>query len=242
MLIVIPSVSMSRVGDAAVFRVSSFNHNTTQQLLQHLDAARARAPSRLRGIVLDLRGDAGGLLDQAVSLADIFIHGGPIAATTGRHPASRQLFEASGDGPVADMPIVVLINGGSASASEIVAAALQDAGRAVVVGSSSFGKGTVQTVAPLPNGGELTLTWAVLLAPSGYPLNRHGVVPTLCTSDLGDDGEALRIAMGRAGSASLSHVITPAAKLAADASGTAGAARPDLTGGPGSLLSGAGAP
>jgi carboxyl-terminal processing protease len=292
MLIVIPSVSMSRIGDVAVFRVSSFNHNTTQQLLQYLAAARGRAPSRLRGIVLDLRGDAGGLLDQAVSLADIFIHGGPIAATTGRHPASRQLFEASGDSPVADMPIVVLINGGSASASEIVAAALQDAGRAVVVGSSSYGKGTVQTVAPLPNGGELTLTWAVLLAPSGYPLNRHGVVPTLCTSDLGDDGQALRIAIGRAGSVSLSpltprpraslseadwselrrscperlgdhpidmtvaeqlladpelfsqamHIITPTAKLAADASGTAAAVRPDLTGVPGSLLSGTRAP
>src|SRR5262249_17465035 len=159
--------------------------------LQYLAAVRGRSPSGLRGIVLDLRGDAGGLLDQAVSLADIFIHGGPIAATTGRHPASRQLFQASGASPPAGMPLVVVVNGGTASASEIVAAALQDAGRAVVVGSSSYGKGTVQTVAPLPNGGELTLTWAVLLAPSGYPLNRHGVVPTLCTSDLRDDGEAL---------------------------------------------------
>ncbi len=286
-LIVAPSVSMSRAGDVAVFRVSTFNQNTTQRLLQYLAAA--QASSRLQGIVLDLRGDAGGLLDQAVSLADVFILRGPIAATTGRHPASRQLFETSGDSPVPQMPIVVLINGGSASASEIVAAALQDAGRAVVVGSSSYGKGTVQTVAPLPNGGELTLTWAVLLAPSGYLLNGHGVVPTLCTSDLGDDGQALRIAMERAGSGSVSpltprpraslseadwsqlrrscperlgdhpidmtvaehlladpdlfgqamHVITPTAKLAADASGPAGAAaRPDLTGGPGSLLSG----
>jgi carboxyl-terminal processing protease len=292
-LIVMPSVSMSRAGDVAVFRVSNFNHNTTRQLLQYLVAAQARAPEGLRGIVLDLRGDAGGLLDQAVSLADVFILGGPIAATTGRHPASRQLFEASGDSVVPHLPIVVLINGGSASASEVVAAALQDAGRAVVVGSSSYGKGTVQTVAPLPNGGALTLTWAVLIAPSGYSLNGHGVVPTLCTSDLADDGQALRIALERAGSASLSpltlrpraslseadwsqlrrscperlgdhaidisvaerlladpdlfsqavRVITPTAKLAAGASGTAGpAAKPDLTGSRGSLLSGTHAP
>jgi carboxyl-terminal processing protease len=187
------------------------------------------------------------------------------------------------------MPIVVLINGGTASASEVVAAALQDAGRAVVVGSSSYGKGTVQTVAPLPNGGDLTLTWALLVAPSGYLLNGHGVVPTLCTSDLTDDGQALQIALERAGSVSLSplmlrpraslseadwsqlrrscperladhaidmtvaerlladpelfsqavHVIGPTAKLAAGASGTAGSAvGSDLTGSPGSLLSG----
>jgi carboxyl-terminal processing protease len=207
-LIVVPSVSMNRAGDVVLFHVSTFNQNTTQQLLQYLAAAQGQGLSRLRGIVLDLRGDAGGLLDQAVSLADVFIASGPIAATTGRHPSSRQLFEASGDSVVPQMPIVVLINGRSASASEVVAAALQDAGRAVVVGSSSFGKGTVQTVAPLPNGAELTLTWAVLLAPSGYSLNGHGVVPTLCTSDLGDDGEALRIALARAGSMSLSP-LTP---------------------------------
>jgi carboxyl-terminal processing protease len=292
-LIVMPSVSMSRAGDVAVFRVSSFNQNTTRQLLQYLAAARAQAPSRLRGIVLDLRGDAGGLLDQAVSLADVFILDGPIAATTGRHPASHQLFQASGDSLEPHLPIVVLINGGSASASEVVAAALQDAGRAVVVGSSSYGKGTVQTVAPLPNGGALTLTWAVLIAPSGYSLNGHGVVPTLCTSDLGDDGQALRTALERVGSMSLSplmprpraslseadwsqlrrscperlgdhaidmtvaerlladpdlfsqavHVITPTATLAADASGTVAAtARPNLTVGRGSLLSGTHAP
>jgi carboxyl-terminal processing protease len=91
-----------------------------------------------------------------------------------------------------------LINGGSASSSEIVAAALQDAGRAVVVGSASYGKGTVQTVLRLPNDGELTLTWAQLVAPSGYLLHQHGVVPTLCTSDLGDDDRFVQIAMQRA--------------------------------------------
>jgi carboxyl-terminal processing protease len=141
------------------------------------------------------------LLDQAVSLADVFITKGPIVATVGRHPASRQLFEASGDSLAPRLPIVVLIDGGSASAAEIVAAALQDAGRAVVVGSASYGKGTVQTVLRLPNDGELTLTWAQLVTPSGYLLNRHGVVPTLCTSDLGDDDRAIQIAVQRAAAA-----------------------------------------
>jgi carboxyl-terminal processing protease len=199
-LIMMPTVRMSRDGDIAVFRIASFNQNTTRQLVQYLAGALQGPQPKLRGIVLDLRGDPGGLLDQAVSLANVFIAGGPIAATTGRNPASRQLFEATGDSLAPRIPIIVLINGGSASASEVVAAALQDAGRAVVVGSSSYGKGTVQTVIRLPNGGELTLTWALLLAPSGYLLNGHGVVPTLCTSDLGGDGQSLQLALERANS------------------------------------------
>jgi len=91
----------------------------------------------------------------------------------------------------------VLINGASASSSEIVAAALQDVGRAVIVGSASYGKGTVQTVLRLPNDGELTLTWAQLVTPSGYLLHEHGVIPTLCTSDLGDDDNSVQIALQR---------------------------------------------
>jgi carboxyl-terminal processing protease len=138
------------------------------------------------------------LLDQAVSLSDVFIPNGPIVATVGRHPASRQFFEASGDSVAPQIPVAVLINGGSASSSEIVAAALQDVGRAVVIGSSSYGKGTVQTVLRLPNDGELTLTWAQLVTPSGYPLHEHGVVPTLCTSDLGDDDRSVQMAIQRA--------------------------------------------
>src|SRR5213079_3754703 len=119
-----------------------------------------------------------------------------------RHPASHQYFAASGHSVASQVPIVVLINGGSASSSEIVAAALQDAGRAVVVGSASYGKGTVQTVLRLPNDGELTLTWAQLVAPSGYLLHEHGVVPSLCTSDLGDDDGSVQIAIQRAAASS----------------------------------------
>ena len=141
----------------------------------------------------------------------MFIPNGPIVATVGRHPASRQFFEASGDSIAPQIPVVVLINGGSASSSEIVAAALQDVGRAVVVGSASYGKGTVQTVLRLPNDGELTLTWAQLVAPSGYLLHEHGVVPTLCTSDLGDDDRFVQIAIQRAAA---SPAAAPAATRA----------------------------
>jgi carboxyl-terminal processing protease len=163
----------------------------------------------LAGIVLDLRGNPGGLLDQAVSLVDLFITKGPIIATVGRHPASHQYFAATGHASAPTIPLVVLVNGGSASAAEIVAAALQDVGRAVVIGSSSYGKGTVQTVMRLPNDGELTLTWARLVTPSGYYLQSHGVVPTLCTSALSDDDRSLDAALRNAdpatGSASLAQ-------------------------------------
>ena len=196
-LIVIPTVTMVRDGGIVVFHVTSFNQNTTQQIVEDLEAVEREMGPRLRGIVLDLRGNPGGLLDQAVSLSDVFIAKGPIVSTVGRHPASRQYFEASGDSVAPRVPIVVLINGGSASSSEIVAAALQDLGRAVVVGSASYGKGTVQTVMRLPNDGELTLTWALLVTPSGYRLNAHGVVPTVCTSDLGDDDHSVQIALER---------------------------------------------
>jgi carboxyl-terminal processing protease len=210
-LVILPTVTVSRDGDTAVLQVASFNQNTTQQVVEAVYNLKREMGPQLRGIVLDLRSDPGGLLDQAVSLVDVFVPNGPIVATVGRHPASRQFFEASGESIAPQIPVVVLINGGSASSSEIVAAALQDAGRAVVVGSASYGKGTVQTVLRLPNDGELTLTWAQLVAPSGYLLHEHGVVPTLCTSDLGNDDRFVQIAIQRAAA---SPAAAPAATRA----------------------------
>ena len=197
-LVTMPTVTMSRDGNISVFRIASFNRSTTKRIAEGLAELQRQTGGRLAGIVLDLRNNPGGLLDQAVSLADLFIHHGPIASTVGRHPASHQYFAASGGSIAPQTPLVVLINGGSASAAEIVAAALQDAGRAVIMGSSSYGKGTVQTVLRLPNDGELTLTWARLVTPSGYLLQTHGVVPTLCTADLGDDERSLAIGLQRA--------------------------------------------
>jgi carboxyl-terminal processing protease len=196
-LVIVPTVTASRDGDIAVFHIASFNHSTTQRIADGLADAQRQTGRPLAGIVLDLRGSPGGLLDQAVSLADLFIADGPIVSTVGRNPASHQYFAASGSGIATRTPLAVLINGTTASAAEIVAAALQDTGRAVVVGSSSYGKGTVQTVLRLPNDGELTVTWARLITPAGYFLQTHGVVPTLCTADLVDDEGALAIGLQR---------------------------------------------
>jgi carboxyl-terminal processing protease len=142
-------------------------------------------------MVLDLRDNPGGLLDQSVKVASLFMEGGTVVSTTGRLLESRKVYPASGSRRTEGIPLVVLVNGGSASASEIVAAALQDSGRAVVIGTSSYGKGTVQTVLHLENDGELTVTWAKLLTPEGYILHEHGVVPTVCTSDLSDDDQSV---------------------------------------------------
>jgi carboxyl-terminal processing protease len=211
---VVPSGTASRDGNIAVFRIASFNQSTTQRLTDALLEAQKQAGGHLGGIVLDLRGNPGGLLDQAVSLADLFIARGPIIATVGRHPASHQYFAATGHSISASTPLAVLVNGGSASASEIVAATLQDLGRAVVIGSSSYGKGTVQTVMRLPNDGEMTLTWARLVTPSGYYLQEHGVVPTLCTSGLSDDEHSFETALQRAaGSVGAVSASRPRASL-----------------------------
>ncbi len=218
-LVVVPTVAVSRTGNVPTFRIAGFNQSTTKNLAAALTDMQRQAGGRLDGIILDLRSNPGGLLDQAVSLADLFIHDGPIVSTVGRHPASKQYFGASGDGIAPRLPIAVLINGGSASASEIVAAALQDVGRAVVIGTSSYGKGTVQTVLRLPNEGELTLTWARLVAPSGYLLQTHGVIPTVCTGDLIDNDTALQTAMQRAGGTAPGALSAPRARAALDERG-----------------------
>ncbi len=181
--IVPQTVKYERKGNLAVIRLSGFNQSTTRSLREKLEFAKSEIGPALTGFVLDLRGNPGGLLDQAVAVSDLFVGTGRIVSTHGRHPDSHQYFDADDDDLAKDRPVAVLINGNSASASEIVAAALQDSGRAVVIGSGSFGKGTVQTVLRLPNEGELTLTWARFHAPSGYALNRRGVLPDICTTE-----------------------------------------------------------
>ncbi len=180
--IVPQTVSYRREGNLAYIRLSGFNQRTTDTLKQKVKQAQNEIGDELEGFILDLRGNPGGLLDQAVEVSKLFITQGRIVSTHGRHPDSHQYFSASSDDLTKGAPMVVLVDGASASAAEIVAAALQDSGRAVVVGSSSYGKGTVQTVLRLPNQGELTLTWARFHAPSGYALHRRGVLPDICTT------------------------------------------------------------
>jgi carboxyl-terminal processing protease len=184
--IVPQTVTYQRRANAAVIQLTKFNQSTTRTLREKLNQAAMEIGPDLSGFVLDLRGNPGGLLDQAVAVSDLFIGDGRIVSTHGRHPDSHQYFDAEpDDDALAELrPVVVLVNGNSASASEIVAAALQDSGRALVIGSGSFGKGTVQTVLRLPNEGELTLTWARFHAPSGYALHRRGVIPDICTTGI----------------------------------------------------------
>jgi len=179
---VIPNtVTAQAVEGIGIIHIDRFNAATALNVRDAV--SRLGGPAEIRGIVLDLRGNPGGLLDQAVAVADQFIRQGRIISTRGRHPDSMQKFDATPDDIADGLPMVVLVDGRSASAAEIVAAALQDSGRAVVVGASSFGKGSVQTVTRLPNDGELFLTWSRIYTPAGYTLHRQGVQPSICTSN-----------------------------------------------------------
>jgi carboxyl-terminal processing protease len=180
-LIVWPTVTLKREKGVAVIAITGFNQHTARNLNRILIKLNATKSNRPKGIVLDMRGNPGGLLDQAVAVADSFLGRGRIVSTRGRHPDSFQLFNAAGRDLANRLPLAILINGQSASAAEIVAAALQDHGRAVVIGSNSYGKGTVQNITRLPNDGELILTWSRFHAPSGYAIENIGVMPNFCT-------------------------------------------------------------
>ncbi len=176
------TVRYQREGRIAYISVDRFSVGTARRVALAVHRARAELGPRLRGIILDLRNNPGGLLDQAIELSDLFLTHGPIVSTRGRHPESFQRYVAQDNDIAHGLPIVILVNGRSASSSEIVAAALQDNGRAVLVGTNSYGKGTVQSVTSLPNRGEMILTWSRFHAPSGYALQGLGVLPNVCTS------------------------------------------------------------
>ncbi len=176
------TVTEKRMGNIVYLKITSFNQDTARSLSDKLDIAMASMDGIPKGIILDMRGNPGGLLKQSVKAADLFLTHGNIVTTKGRHADSLHVYEAGGRDLTGGLPLLLLVDGKSASAAEIVAAALQDRERAVLVGTSSYGKGTVQTVLRLPNDGEITLTWSRLIAPSGYILHGLGVRPELCVS------------------------------------------------------------
>jgi len=186
------TVVSERLRDMLIVRVSGFSYSTSSHLARALaDGMAGSHPPT--GIVLDLRSNRGGLLREAVSAADELLPAGVVAYTVGRDPEASHIWR-SGAGQLAeDIPIVVMVDGRTASAAEVLAAALADRGRAVLVGSSTLGKGLVQTIAPMPDGGELFVTWSRILAPRGWPIQVLGVLPQVCTS-LG--GAALRRQLG----------------------------------------------
>jgi len=164
-------------GDVAYIRVSSFSEQTSASVRRAFNDLKAEAGDRLRGVVLDLRNNPGGLLPESISLSDAFLDRGEIVSTRGRNPDDTQRWNARAGDITGGLPIVVLINGGSASASEIVAGALQDHRRAVVLGARSFGKGSVQTVSPLAGNGGMRLTTARYYTPSGRSIQGMGITP-----------------------------------------------------------------
>jgi carboxyl-terminal processing protease len=178
------SVRFHKEGDdVGYIRITQFNEHTTDGLKKAIaDLSAQITADKLKGYVLDLRNNPGGLLDQAISVSNSFIKQGEIVSTRGRNPDESQRFYATptnGD-LINGKPLVVLINGGSASASEIVAGALQDHKRATIVGSQTFGKGSVQTIIPLGAGsGALRLTTARYFTPSGRSIQAKGITPDI---------------------------------------------------------------
>lgn len=141
----------------------------------------SKSKPSLESIVLDLRGNPGGVLDAIVEMGDLFMKGGGLFSTQGRHSNSFQYFSAKPGDITGGVPLVILVDGNTGSGSEILAASLQDSGRAIVVGQTSFGLGTIQTVLRLHNRGELAITWTEVQTNGGYWLNNRGVLPTVCT-------------------------------------------------------------
>jgi len=174
------AVTHHREGDIGYVRLPSFNEQTADGLEKAVRALKKEIGPNIRGYVLDLRNNPGGLLDQAVQVSDDFLDAGEIVSTRGRHNADTQRFDAK-PGDIADgKPVVVLINAGTASASEIVSGALQDHKRATILGMTSFGKGSVQSILPLGEGrGALRLTTARYYTPSGHSIQAQGIIPDI---------------------------------------------------------------
>jgi carboxyl-terminal processing protease len=178
-VIKIRSVRSRVEGDVGYLRVTAFSEQTSSGLEKQIQDIKKELGDRLAGYVLDLRNNPGGLLDQAIAVSDAFLHQGEIVSTRGRFADDAQRFNARQGDLTGGLPLVVLINGGSASASEIVAGALQDHRRAIVMGTKSFGKGSVQTIIPLPGHGAMRLTTARYFTPSGRSIQAKGIDPDI---------------------------------------------------------------
>ncbi|MDQ3797198.1 MAG: S41 family peptidase [Pseudomonadota bacterium] len=176
-------------------RITNFQAKTTQSLIDAIEKLKQENGGELKGLVLDLRNNPGGVLNGAVGVSDAFLNDGLIVYTEGRDQNSELRYSATEGDVLNGAPMVVLINGGSASASEIVAGAMQDDKRAIIMGSKSFGKGSVQTILPLSNGAALKLTTARYYTPSGRSIQAEGIEPDILLENLtvtgvGDSGVA----------------------------------------------------
>jgi carboxyl-terminal processing protease len=186
------SVTYRMEGDYGYLRLSGFNEKATEETLAAINALKAKDP-HMKGLVLDLRNNPGGLLDQAVGVAGLFLDGGEVVSQRGRDPQDIETYDAKGHDVLDGLPMVVLINAGTASASEIVSGALQDRHRSAIVGVTSFGKGSVQTVIPLRGGldGAVKLTTARYYTPSGRSIQRTGIEPDLEVAETREEAQQI---------------------------------------------------
>ena len=186
------SVNSRMEGDYGYLRVSAFNEKTTEEAAAAIQGLKAGNPG-MKGLVLDLRNNPGGLLDQAVGISDLFLENGEIVSQRGRNPRDIERYNARRGDLTGGLPMVVLINSGSASAAEIVAGALQDRKRAELVGLTSFGKGSVQTLIPLRGGadGAIKLTTARYYTPSGRSIQKTGIEPDLEVAQSQEEAQAI---------------------------------------------------
>jgi carboxyl-terminal processing protease len=175
----INAVKARAEGDIAYIKVTTFNEQTHANLVKSMDALKKEIGDKLRGYVIDLRNNPGGLLDQAIAVSDDFLDRGAIVLTKGRNNEETQRAQARPGDSTDGKPVVILINGGSASASEIVAGALKDHKRATVIGTRSFGKGSVQTIIPLGANGAIRLTTARYYTPSNRSIQAKGIDPDI---------------------------------------------------------------
>ena len=180
----VQSVKSREDGQVGYIRISQFNEKTAEGLKSAIDKIQAEiGKDRVQGYVLDLRNNPAGLIDQAVAISSDFLDGGEIVEIRGRQPDQARRFSATGGDLVAGKPVIVLVNGGSASDSEIVAGALQDHQRATIVGTKSFGKGTVQTIIPLGDKAVLRLTTGRYYTPSGRSIQTDGIAPDIVITE-----------------------------------------------------------
>ena len=187
-IIEVQSVTSKMIGDEnklGYIRLKSFNENSDKQFLKSLK--KFEKNTKIKGYIFDLRNNPGGLLTQAINITDFFLEDGEIVSTKGRKISeTRKFFARKGD-EINGKPIVVLINNGSASASEIFAGALKDHKRAIILGENSYGKGSVQSIIPLRNGGGMRLTISKYYLPSGKSISEVGVTPDILVEEKGDD-------------------------------------------------------
>jgi carboxyl-terminal processing protease len=190
----VDAASSRREGDVGYIRLPGFNEQTADGLEKAVAQLKKQIGPGIKGYVLDLRNNPGGLLDQAIQVSDDFLNTGEIVSTRGRHSEDTQRYDAHAGDITDGKPVVVLINGGTASASEIVSGALQDHKRATIIGLTSFGKGSVQTIIPLGEGrGALRLTTARYYTPSGHSIQAQGIVPDIQVAQ-GDEADVPKLA------------------------------------------------